>query len=84
MKSSQLQSEGYYADLSNHMGPVATNNGFIERNTLFRKGGKADQEYKSDGVKFIGRLQLDLISCPSGLPPGTKVDIEVAKVIAIY
>ena len=77
VKSSQLQTEGYYSDLSNHMGPVSTNNGFVERNNLFRKNGKAEDEYKTEGVRFIGRLQLDLLSCPSGLPPGTKVDIEV-------
>lgn len=76
-KNAQLQSEGYYADLSAHMEPGTNNGGFEERCKLFRKLDKIDGEYKSEGVRFFGRLQLDLMSCPTGLPPATKVDIEV-------
>ena len=33
---------------------------------------------------FFGRLQLDLLSCPSGLPPGTKVDIQARSNISLH
>jgi len=53
------------------------NTGYVERNQLFRKNGKSNDEYKSEGVRFFGKLQLDLLACQSGLVPGTKVEIEV-------
>ena len=81
VKSAQLQCEGYYEDLPPHMGPSANNNGFNERNQLFRKENKAGNEYKSEGVRFFGKLQLDFLGCQSGLIPGTKVEIEVNLLI---
>ena len=78
-KNAQLQSEGYYADLSAHMEPSTNNSGWEERCKLLRKMDKSDGEYKPEGVRFFGRLQLDLMSCPTGLPPGTKVDLEVKE-----
>ena len=79
IKSSQLQAEGYYSDLAHHMGPTATNVGFTERNKLFRKNGEEAGEYKSEGARFFGKLHLDLMGCPTGLIPGTKVDIELER-----
>ena len=76
VKVSQLQTEGYYSDLANHMA-VTQNTGFNQRNQIFRKEDKSDTDYKPEGVRFFGRLQLDLIGCQTGLVPGTKVEIEV-------
>ena len=77
VKVSQLQTEGFYSDLAGHMGPVSNNTGFNQRNQIFRKEDKSDTEYKPEGVRFFGRLQIDLIGCQTGLIPGTKVEIEV-------
>ena len=77
VKVSQLQTEGFYSDLAGHMGPVTNNTGFNQRNQIFRKEDKSDTEYKPEGVRFFGRLQIDLIGCQTGLIPGTKVEIEV-------
>ena len=77
VKAAQLQCEGYYSDFAPHMGPVSTNTGFNERNQLFRKEDKSDTDYKPEGVRFFGKLQLDFLGCQSGLVPGTKIDIEV-------
>jgi len=78
-KSAQLSTEGYYPDLHNHMGAEDNNSGFQERNYLFRLENKAGSAYNPAGVRFIGKLQLDLISCTTGLPPGTKVKIELDR-----
>ena len=77
VKVSQLQTEGFYSDLAGHMGPVTNNTGFNQSNQIFRKEDKSDTEYKPEGVRFFGRLQIDLIGCQTGLIPGTKVEIEV-------
>ena len=77
VKGCQLQTEGYYADLAPHMGPTASNTGFSERNQIFRKESKENNEYKPEGVRFFGKLQLDFLGCQSGLVPGTKVEINV-------
>jgi len=61
------------------MGPVASNSGFQERNILFRTKNKAGNPYNPLGVRFFGKLHLDLISCTTGLPPGTKVQIELDR-----
>lgn len=37
------------------------------------------KEYNPDGVKFFGRLYLDLNSLDSGLPPQTRVQIQLEK-----
>lgn len=37
------------------------------------------KEYRSDGVRFFGRLYLDLHSLDSGLPPQTKAQIQLVK-----
>ena len=72
-----MQTEGYYADIAEHMDTSTSNSGFTERNQLFRKENKSNTDYKPEGVRFFGKLQLDLLACQSGLVPGTKVDIEV-------
>ena len=77
VKVAQLQCEGYYPDIAPHMGPTSTNTGWSERSQLFRKESKASNDYKTDGVRFFGKLQLDFLGCQTGFPPGTKVEIEV-------
>lgn len=78
-KACQLSTEGYFQDFPGHMGPADVNSGFVERNLLFRVGNKAGAAYNPNGVRFFGRLHLDFISCTTGLPPGTKVKIELDR-----
>lgn len=78
-KAAQLCTEGYYQDLHNHMGPVTSNSGFIERNLLFRIGNTSGADYNPVGVRFFGRLHLDYLSVTTGFPPGTKVKIELDR-----
>ena len=77
IKVAQLQTEGYYGDYSPHMGPTANNIGFVARSQLFRKENKSGNDYKPEGARFFGKLQLGLMGCLSGLGPGTKIEIEV-------
>ena len=77
VKVAQLQTEGYYADYSPHMGPTTNNVGFASRSQLFRKENKSGNDYKPEGARFFGKLQLELMGCQSGLVPGTKVELEV-------
>ena len=79
VKVTQLTTEGFYQDIGGHMDPIETNTGFEERCNIFRKDKKAENPYKSEGVRFFGKLQLDFLGCQSGLPPGTKVDIELVR-----
>jgi len=56
------------------------NSGFYSRNRLFRKNFKADGEYKKEGARFFGKLNLDLVSIDTGLLPGSniiKLDLSV-------
>ena len=78
-KSCQLACQGYYADLAGHFGPEANNTGFNTRSQLFRVDGKKTNPYSGNGTRLFGKLLLDLASCPTGLPPGTKVKIELTK-----
>jgi len=78
-KNAQLASVGYYKDISGHMDDFGVNTGAQQRNRLFRKNGDDDEDYRSEGVKFFGRLQLDLVSLDCGIPPGTKVQIQLVK-----
>jgi len=79
VKGSQLQSQGYYPDVSGHMDSVKDNGGFTSRNQLFREGGVKTAAYKKSGTVFIGKLRHDLSSCQSGLPPHTKLHIELDR-----
>ena len=81
VKAAQLQTEGYYADYAPHMGPTTNNVGFGARSQLFRKENKTGNDYKSEGARFFGKLQLELMGCQSGLVPGTKVEIEVIHLL---
>jgi len=78
-KASQLSCEGYYQDYFPHMEPEDNSTGFEERNLLFRKGHISTAEYDPKGARFFGRLHLDLSSSTTGLPPGTKVCIELDR-----
>lgn len=46
---------------------------------MFRTNGDSDGEYLKEGVRFFGKLNHDLISCETGLVPGTKVTIQFDK-----
>jgi hypothetical protein len=60
IKACQLSTQGYYPDLSDHMGPVDDNSGFTDRMCLFRKGYDETGAYKPDGTTLFGRLMHDL------------------------
>ena len=79
VKNSQLACQGYYADVHDFMEALSNNSGFIQRNNLMRVGNVSTGAYKPEGTRFFGRLLLDLSSCESGLPPGTKVGITLEK-----
>ena len=82
VKSCQLACQGYYSDLGGHFGPENSNSGFLSRSQLFRSNpGQAipPSEYSPNGTRVFGKLLLDLASCPTGLPPGTKVKIELTR-----
>ncbi|MBM3937460.1 MAG: hypothetical protein FJ333_02235 [Sphingomonadales bacterium] len=82
-KNAQLAAQGFYSDISGHMGNTdedyLVNVGSQERVKIFRKGHADDGDYKEEGFKFFGRLHLDFISASCGLPPGTKVRLELVK-----
>jgi len=79
VKAAQLSTQGWYSDLSGHFGPEATNSGWVERMNLFRVKYSEDGEYRKNGITLFGRLLHDLVSCESGLPPMTKVKIELDR-----
>jgi len=79
VKGSQLQSQGYYQDLSGHFDDLTENTGFASRNILFRKGYETESDYRDDGVTLIGRLHHDLATCDSGMPPGVKLKFELER-----
>lgn len=80
VKASILESQGYYGDQSSSFDTLDDNNsGFFSRNKLFRQNGETDGEYLKEGVRFFGKLNHDLISCETGLVPGTKVTIQFDK-----
>lgn len=79
VKAAQLSTQGWYSDLSGHFGPEDTNSGWVERMNLFRVNYSEDGEYRKNGITLFGRLLHDLVSCESGLPPMTKVKIELDR-----
>jgi len=79
VKGSQLQTQGYYPDLSGHFDDGEDNTGFAARNLLFRKGFASEAAYREEGATFIGRLYHDLTTCESGMPPGVKLKFELEK-----
>lgn len=82
-KNAQLACQGFYSDISNHMSnseaDYLINTGASQRTVLFREGGDIANKYKPNGVKFFGRLHIDLISSPCGIIPGTKIMIQLVK-----
>jgi len=65
-KNSHLNTQGYYQDLSSHMGPVDSNTGWVERKNLFRDENDATKAYWPGGSTFFARLSHDLVSCTTG------------------
>ena len=55
------------------------NVGFLERSQMFREGNDKTKPYKKNGTWFCGRLFHDLVNCTTGLPPQTKVRIDLEK-----
>jgi len=78
VKAEQLSVQGYYTDTAGRM-LVTGNTGFAQRNALFRDNYDKSKSYRADGACFITRLHHDLISATTGLPPGTKVSIELDR-----
>lgn len=79
-KASHLQGAGWYSDTSGMFNDVTTNNtGFEERNKLFRIDNDTTKGYEPSGAEFYGRIFHDLIACETGLPPHTKVKIELDR-----
>lgn len=78
VKANQLSTQGYYKDFAGHMN-VLNNSGFDSRNNLFRKSFDPLQPYREDGAVFIANLHHDLVNTEPGLPPGTKVKIELTR-----
>ena len=70
-KNSHLQTQGYYQDLSSHMGPTGTNTGWNERRNLFKEKNSDANAYRAGGVVVFGRLSHDLVSCTTGLSLST-------------
>ncbi len=79
VKAAQLSTQGWYGDFSGSFGPVDENSGWVERSQLFRVNYDASKEYRKNGITLFGRLLHDLVSCESGLPPLTKVKIELDR-----
>lgn len=78
VKAQQLSVQGYYKDFASHMN-TTNNTGFDSRNNLFRKNFDPLQPYREDGAVFIANLHHDLVNTEPGLPPGTKVQIELTR-----
>jgi len=83
LKNAQLACQGYYSDLGKYMSnseaDYLTNTGAQERTLLFREGADLANNYKPNGVKFFGRLNIDLTSNQCGIIPGTKIQIQLLK-----
>lgn len=65
--------------MSNSEADYLINTGYQQRLTLFRKGADAANDYKESGVKFFGRLYINLISSSTGIIPDTKIQIQLSK-----
>ena len=46
---------------------------------MFREDNDKSKPYKKNGTWFCGRLFHDLVNCTTGLPPQTKVRIDLEK-----
>jgi len=79
VKSNQLSTCGWYGDTSGHMNGESSNDGFVQRCNLFRQDFEQTQPYRKDGANFFTRLHHDLAACEQGLPPGTKIRIDLDR-----
>jgi hypothetical protein len=79
VKTCQLACQGWYSDTAPHMGPTDANDGWLSRSLLFRKNNDSSKNYRESGTTLFGRLMHDLVACETGLPPNTKVKIELDK-----
>ena len=79
VKAAQLACQGWYTDLATHMDGSANNTGWGERCNLFKKSYDPRGEFRPNGVTFFGRLMHDLVACETGLPPNTKIKIELDR-----
>jgi len=81
-KTTHMQTQGWYSDSAGSFDDCTTSNtGFIQRNLLFRDENDATKKYSDEGAHFVGRIFHDLISCESGLPPNTKIKIELDRAL---
>lgn len=80
-KAAQLSTVGYYKETFGHMtnADYDVNSAFQLRNRLFREDNDDTKPYSPEGAKFFGRLQLDFTSLDTGVPPGTKIQIQLTK-----
>jgi len=80
-KNAQGATVGFYKDVAGHLTPkdYTVNVGYQNRHLLFRTNYDAAKPYRKDGAELFGRLQLDFVSLESGVPPGTKIHIELVK-----
>ena len=51
----------------------------MERSQLFRENYDNTKPYRKSGTWFFARLQHDLVSCTTALPPRTKVRFDLEK-----
>ena len=79
VKTAQLQTQGFYPDVTDHMEAVDDNSGYQDRMSLFRQDYDQTGDYKKDGTTLFGRLLHDLVSCTTGLPPNTKIKFELDR-----
>jgi hypothetical protein len=78
-KATHLQCQGWSTDTAGHMGPVESNEGWKDRLQNFRKDYVPSNPARKGGYTVFGRLMHDLVSCETGLPPGTKIKLELER-----
>lgn len=77
IKACQLSLGGYESDTGGSMNADSTNTGWSERILLFKEDGDLQKDYLKNGTTFISRLQHDLCTITTGIPPGVKIRIEL-------
>jgi hypothetical protein len=78
IKATHLATQGWYSDTGSFLGDD-TNSGFESRCIQFHENYDLEKPYRRTGVTLFGRLLHDLVSCETGLPPQTKVKIELDR-----
>jgi hypothetical protein len=78
VKATHLVTQGWYSDLVS-FGPDAGNSGHESRRTQFHENYDLGKPFRRTGVTLFGRLLHDLVSCETGLPPQTKIKIELDR-----